>query len=104
MYFATLSDLANEPVLICVEFVATAKSAIKVSSESPDLCDMIVFKPFQCKKKEKLKNQDLEIHVPPLDLTTDNGAMIALAAYHQLKTRPNSDWTTDAQPYLPLAN
>ena len=54
--------------------------------------------------REKLKDQDLEIHVPPPDLTTDNGAMIALAAYRQLKTRPNSDWTTDAQPYLPLAN
>ena len=54
--------------------------------------------------REKLKDQDLEIHVPPPDLTTDNGAMIALAAYRQLKNRPNSDWTTDAQPYLPLAN
>ena len=46
MYLATLSDLANEPVLIWEEFVATAKSAINVSSESPDLWEIIVLKPF----------------------------------------------------------
>ena len=44
MYLATLSDLANEPVLIWEDIVATAKSAINVSSVSPDLCEMIVLK------------------------------------------------------------
>ena len=44
MYLATLSDLANEPVLICEDIVATAKSAINVSSVSPDRCEMIVLK------------------------------------------------------------
>ena len=43
---ATLSDLASDPVLIWDEFVATAKSAINVSSESPDLCEIIVLKPL----------------------------------------------------------
>ena len=46
MYLATLSDLANEPVLIWDELVATARSAIKVSSESPDLCEIMVLKLF----------------------------------------------------------
>ena len=44
MYLATLSDLANDPVLIWEDIVATAKSAIKVSSVSPDRCEMIVLK------------------------------------------------------------
>ena len=39
LYFATLSDLDNEPVLICPTEYATDRSAIKVSSVSPDLCD-----------------------------------------------------------------
>ena len=42
LYLDTLSDLDNEPVLICDDFVATAKSAINVSSESPDLCEITV--------------------------------------------------------------
>ena len=46
MYLATLSDLANEPVLIWDELVATARSAMKVSSESPDLCEIMVLKLF----------------------------------------------------------
>ena len=46
LYFATLSDLAKEPVLIWFEFVPTAKSAIKVSSLSPDLWEIIVLYPI----------------------------------------------------------
>ena len=44
MYFATLSDLAKDPVLIWDDIVATDKSAINVSSVSPDLCETIVLK------------------------------------------------------------
>ena len=44
LYLATLSDLANDPVLICEDIVAEAKSAINVSSVSPDLWEIIVLK------------------------------------------------------------
>ena len=44
LYLATLSDLARDPVLIWEDIVSTAKSAIYVSSVSPDLCEMIVLK------------------------------------------------------------
>ena len=44
MYLATLSDLASDPVFIWEDIVATAKSAINVSSVSPDLCEIIVLK------------------------------------------------------------
>ena len=37
LYFATLSDLAGAPVFICPDEVPTDKSAIVVSSVSPDL-------------------------------------------------------------------
>ena len=43
---ATLSDLARDPVLIWFELVPTAKSAMNVSSLSPDLWEMIVLKPI----------------------------------------------------------
>ena len=48
LYLATLSDLAKNPVLIWLELVPTAKSAIKVSSLSPDLCEIIVLYPIIC--------------------------------------------------------
>ena len=48
LYFATLSDLHKEPVFIWEEFVPTAKSDINVSSESPDLWEIIVWYPIFC--------------------------------------------------------
>ena len=44
LYLATLSDLAKDPVLIWEDIVAEAKSAMNVSSVSPDLWEMIVLK------------------------------------------------------------
>jgi|TARA_B000000460_G_scaffold79201_1_gene55308 hypothetical protein len=41
LYFETRSDLQREPVLICPAPVATAKSAIVVSSVSPDRCEIV---------------------------------------------------------------
>ena len=61
MYLATLSDLASDPVFICEEFVATAKSAIKVSSVSPDLCEIIDLNPFLCAKSITFK---VSVNVP----------------------------------------
>jgi N6-L-threonylcarbamoyladenine synthase len=51
-------------------------------------------------------NLKVEIVVPPLSLTTDNGAMIALAAWHRLQQGlepANTTMHVDAVPYLPLA-
>ena len=42
LYLQILSVLDIEPVLICPKFNPTAKSAIVVSSVSPDLCEIIV--------------------------------------------------------------
>ena len=41
LYFATRSDRDKEPVLICPAFVATARSAMNVSSVSPERWLMI---------------------------------------------------------------
>src|SRR5215472_2366422 len=40
LYFAVRSERESEPVLIWPQFVATARSAIVVSSVSPERCDM----------------------------------------------------------------
>lgn len=40
-------------------------------------------------------------HFPPLQLATDNGAMIALAAQFYMEHNPDY-WQIDASPYLPL--
>lgn len=47
---------------------------------------------------------NVQVSVPALELTTDNGAMIALAAYYQLQQHdiPQDAFTIDAAPYLPL--
>jgi N6-L-threonylcarbamoyladenine synthase len=53
--------------------------------------------------RDALSVSGLDVRVPPPALTTDNGAMIALAARARLErgaTEP--DWTRDAAPYLPL--
>lgn len=50
--------------------------------------------------REQFAATGLKTYFPPLSLATDNGAMIALAANHSLKTP--FDWTVDAKPYLPL--
>lgn len=46
LYFATLSVRAGAPVLICLALMPTTKSAIVVSSVSPDLCETIALYPF----------------------------------------------------------
>lgn len=43
----------------------------------------------------------LDVHVPASDLATDNGAMIALAAFD--RPGSTSDWSCDAEPYAPWA-
>src|SRR5262245_6709946 len=42
LYFAVRSLRATDPVLICPAFTATARSATKVSSVSPERCEMTV--------------------------------------------------------------
>ncbi len=54
--------------------------------------------------RARFQNERFKVHVPPLELTTDNGAMIALAAQLRLDLGTTSNWTVDAQPYLPLAS
>lgn len=56
--------------------------------------------------RERLQDTPLRVHVPPLSLATDNGAMIALAAHARLKSgfRPTSaSLEADAVPYVPLS-
>ena len=68
--------------------------------------------------REAFAATGLNVLFPPLALSTDNGAMIALAAFRQLTRGGTADragpaaaavpadpavWRTDAAPYLPLA-
>lgn len=46
LYLAIRSDLDIDPVLICCVFNPTAKSAIEVSSLSPERCDITHVYPF----------------------------------------------------------
>lgn len=57
--------------------------------------------------RERFAEASLTVHVPPLELATDNGAMIALAASlkaEALRLEHHAETlAVDAQPYLPLA-
>lgn len=57
--------------------------------------------------RRALAAADVRVHLPPFELTTDNGAMIALAAVEQLQRLGVPDQAhalaLDAAPYLPLA-
>jgi N6-L-threonylcarbamoyladenine synthase len=52
--------------------------------------------------RERFAEAGLGVRFPPLELSTDNGAMIALAAQHKLAHE--SPWEIDATPYLPLGS
>ena len=58
--------------------------------------------------REALRSTGLRVHVPPLELATDNGAMIALAAVIGSTRDGFPDQAealaVDASPYLPLAD
>ena len=55
--------------------------------------------------RERLRETALTVHVPPLALATDNGAMIALAAHARLQAGLGAnDLSVDATPYLPLSD
>ncbi len=59
--------------------------------------------------RERLAETALEVHMPPLSLATDNGAMIALAAHERLRVGlaeplfSSLSLAVDAVPYAPLA-
>src|SRR5215472_12841358 len=48
LYLASRSERDSDPVLICPQLVATARSAIVVSSVSPDRCEKTVPQPARC--------------------------------------------------------
>src|SRR6202030_4555387 len=48
LYLASRSERDSDPVLICPQLVATAKSAIVVSSVSPERCEKTVPQPARC--------------------------------------------------------
>ena len=55
--------------------------------------------------RERLQKTALIVHVPPLALATDNGAMIALAAHARLQAGLGTGkLNVDATPYLPLGD
>ncbi|HEX2267705.1 MAG TPA: tRNA (adenosine(37)-N6)-threonylcarbamoyltransferase complex transferase subunit TsaD [Actinomycetota bacterium] len=51
---------------------------------------------------EKAKENKLELLVPPIELCTDNAAMIACAGYHRLMRGETTDLEVGASPNLPL--
>lgn len=57
--------------------------------------------------RQKMQSADgYEVHFPPMALSSDNGAMIALAAHHLLESgarQPDpAEFALDALPYFPL--
>ncbi|HEX2089770.1 MAG TPA: tRNA (adenosine(37)-N6)-threonylcarbamoyltransferase complex transferase subunit TsaD [Actinomycetota bacterium] len=52
---------------------------------------------------QKAKENKLELLVPPIELCTDNAAMIACAGYHRLQRGETTDLEVGASPNLPLA-
>ncbi len=56
--------------------------------------------------RRTMRAENLEAAFPPLELATDNGAMVALAAERRVdvdRARQEQALRTDAAPYLPLA-
>jgi N6-L-threonylcarbamoyladenine synthase len=58
----------------------------------------------QALRKAMRKEADLPVRYPPLNLCTDNGAMIAAAAHYRYLAGLRSDWDLDVLPMWPLTN
>ncbi len=51
---------------------------------------------------ERAEENGLELLIPPIELCTDNAAMIACAGYHRLMHGETTDLEVGASPNLPL--
>jgi N6-L-threonylcarbamoyladenine synthase len=58
----------------------------------------------QLLRQKMRKDTELPVRYPPLNLCTDNGAMIAAAAYYRYELGLRSDLAFDVQPMWPLNN
>ncbi|MAS37070.1 MAG: tRNA (adenosine(37)-N6)-threonylcarbamoyltransferase complex transferase subunit TsaD [Anaerolineaceae bacterium] len=48
------------------------------------------------------READLPVRYPPLNLCTDNGAMIAAAGFHRYQAGQRDEWDMEVQPMWPL--
>lgn len=58
----------------------------------------------QALRKAMRKETDLPVRYPPLNLCTDNGAMIAAAAHYRYQTGLRSEWDLEVLPMWPLTS
>ncbi|RJX28265.1 MAG: tRNA (adenosine(37)-N6)-threonylcarbamoyltransferase complex transferase subunit TsaD [Dethiobacter sp.] len=54
------------------------------------------------KFRQKLESKNIELIYPPVELCTDNGAMIASAGYYYLRQGRRASWDLNAVPNLEL--
>ncbi len=55
--------------------------------------------------RRRFAETGLELFLPPPDLATDNGAMVALAAWERIRRgEPPAPWSLEAAPYAPLSH
>ena len=55
--------------------------------------------------RRRFAETGLALFFPPPDLATDNGAMVALAAWERIRRgQPASPWALEATPYAPLSH
>ena len=52
---------------------------------------------------ERALERGLDLFIPPPELCTDNGAMIACAGYHRLARGERTGFEVAANPSMPLA-
>ncbi len=50
------------------------------------------------------KETDLPVRYPPLNLCTDNGAMIAAAGHYRFLAGLRNDWSMEVVPMWPLTS
>jgi N6-L-threonylcarbamoyladenine synthase len=56
----------------------------------------------QALRQAMRRETDLPVRYPPLNLCTDNGAMIAAAGYYRFQAGQRDDWELEVQPMWPL--
>ncbi|MBI5676828.1 MAG: tRNA (adenosine(37)-N6)-threonylcarbamoyltransferase complex transferase subunit TsaD [Nitrospirae bacterium] len=54
--------------------------------------------------KEKAAEKGIEVYLPSIQLSTDNGAMIASAGFQHFKKGKLADFSLNPKPYLPLGS
>ncbi len=92
---------AYQEAIVDVLVTKTVKAALEHQARSVLIAGGVAANTLL--REQLRRNLDIPLFIPTLEFCTDNGAMIAGAAYHILRRGATAGWRLDARARLPLS-